>query len=188
MRAAGVNHFSWLLKAEYDGRDVAPEIVEAIRREAVAETTGDDIGAKIKFNNTIAYTLYQAFGYVPMVVGHTKEYVRFWQGLGRKPEPIPSLSIWKTEPRYKIHDAMWKQVNDFITGSIPISDYMTSFGTDLATDIIDSMVGDLDKPFYINTFNEGAVANMADDAFIEILCDVDTDGCTLKNSVREKGI
>ena len=38
------------------------------------------------------------------------------------------------------------------------------------------MVGNLGNPFYINTFNDGAVSNMADDAFLELLCDVDMDG------------
>ena len=53
---------------------------------------------------------------------------------------------------------------------------MTTFGPDHATDIIETMVGGLDKPFYVNTFNRGAVTNMADDAFLELLCDVDADG------------
>jgi len=176
MRVAGVNHFTWLLKAEYEGHDVAPEIAEAFRRKAAAETGEGDLGAKVRFNDAITYTLYQIFGYIPMVVGHTKEYVRFWQGLGKTPEPIPPLSIWETEPRYRQHDAMWQQVEDFISGKIPISDYMTTFGPDHATDIIENMVGGLGKPFYVNTFNEGAVTNMADDAFLELLCDIDMDG------------
>ena len=31
------------------------------------------------------------------------------------------------------------------------------------------MMGNLNKPFYINTTNRGAVTNMADDAFLELL-------------------
>jgi alpha-galactosidase len=38
------------------------------------------------------------------------------------------------------------------------------------------MVGGLGKPFYINTPNRGAVTNMSDDAFLELLCDVTMDG------------
>jgi alpha-galactosidase len=176
MRIAGVNHFTWMLKAEYEGRDVMPQIGESIHRDAVVETDGEDKGAKAKFNNTIGYVLYQAFGCVPACVAHTKEYVRFWQDLGVTPEPIPPLSIWETEPRYRSHDAMWQQVDDFISGKVPISDYMQTFGPDHATDVIENMVGGLGKPFYVNTFNDGAVTNMADDAFLELLCDVDMDG------------
>jgi alpha-galactosidase len=53
---------------------------------------------------------------------------------------------------------------------------MTSFGPDHATDIIESMVGGLGKRFYVNTPNDGAVTNMDDDAFLELLCDIDMDG------------
>jgi alpha-galactosidase len=175
-RISGVNHFTWVLKADYDGRDVTPNIAESIRRQAVTETDGGDTGAKAIFNASIGHTLYEIFGYVPACVAHTKEYVRYWQGLGVTPEPIPPLSIWQTEPRYVRHEAMWQQVDDFVLDRIPISDYMTVMGPDHATDIIESIVGGLGKPFYVNTFNGGAVTNMADDAYLELLCDIDTDG------------
>jgi alpha-galactosidase len=71
---------------------------------------------------------------------------------------------------------MWQQVDNFISGKTPISEYMTTFGPDHATDIIENMVGNLGKPFYINTPNRGAVSNMADDAFLELLSDVTMDG------------
>jgi alpha-galactosidase/6-phospho-beta-glucosidase family protein len=176
LRIAGVNHFTWMLKAEYEGRDVMPDIANSIRRDALAETDGGDAGAKAKFNHTIGHALYEAFGHVPTCVAHTKEYVRYWQGLGCTQEPIPPLSIWETAPRYEWHTAMWRQVDGFISGEIPISEYMPAFGPDHATDIIENMVGGLGKPFYVNTFNAGAITNMADDAFLELLCDVDMDG------------
>ena len=176
MRIAGVNHFTWMLKAEYEGRDVLPAIAEWLRKQAATETDGGDTGAKAIYNETIGYALYEAFGYIPTCVGHTKEYVRFWQGLGKSPETVPPLSIWETEARYKIHDEMWRQVDGFLSGDTPISEYMTTFGPDHATDIIENMVGGLGKPFHVNTANQGAVANMADDAFLELLCDVDMEG------------
>lgn len=175
LRIAGVNHFAWVLKAEFDGRDVAPAIAESIRVEAEKEKDSDH-GAKLRYNNTITYQLYQILGYVPTATGHTKEYVRFWQGLNHSPEDVPPLSLWETEDRYRLHDAMWQQVDDFVTGRIPIDQYMTVFGPDHATDVIETMVGNLHKPFYINTFNQGAVTNMADDAFLELCCDIDMAG------------
>ena len=89
---------------------------------------------------------------------------------------FPPLSIWETDIRYARHAAMWRQVDDFNSGALPISHFMTSFGPDHATDIIENMVGGLSQPFYINTPNRGAVSNMADDAFLELLCDVDLNG------------
>ena len=37
LRIAGVNHFTWILKAEYNGRDVAPQIAEWSRAAATWE-------------------------------------------------------------------------------------------------------------------------------------------------------
>ena len=176
LRIAGVNHFTWMLKAEFDGNDVMPEIAESIRKQAATETDGGDTGAKAKFNNRIGYALYEAFGYVPVCVSHTKEYLRYWQGLGKTADEVPPLSIWETEDRYERHEAMWRQLTDFASGKTPIGEYMRVFGPDHATDIIENMVGNLGKPFYVNTPNCGAVTNMRDDAFLELLCDVNMSG------------
>lgn len=175
-RVAGVNHFTWLLKAEYEGKDVAPRIAEAMRIAAATETDGGDTGAKALFNDSITYQLYDIFGYIPTCTAHTKEYVRYWQGLGKTKDAIPPLSIWETDERYKRHEEMWKQVDGFLSGALPISGYMQSFGPDHATDIIENMVGNLGRRFFINTLNNGAVSNMNDDAFLELLSEVSMDG------------
>ncbi|MFW5777308.1 MAG: glycoside hydrolase family 4, partial [Spirochaetota bacterium] len=44
------------------------------------------------------------------------------------------------------------------------------------TDIIESMWGDLGKRFFVNTRNNGAVANVADDAILELRSDLDMGG------------
>lgn len=176
LRIAGVNHFTWLLKAEYAGKDVLPLIAESLKRSAETETVGGDTGAKALYNDAISYQLYDIFGYVPTCTAHTKEYVPYWQGLGKLEDTIPPLSIWETEDRYKRHDEMWQQIDRFLSGETPISEYMNTFGPDHATDIIENMVGGLGKPFYINTLNQGAVTNMNDDSFLELLCDVTMDG------------
>lgn len=175
-RIAGVNHFTWLIKAEFDGRDVVPDIAEKLRQDAATETNGGDRGAKAIYNNEIGYELYKIFGYIPTCVGHTKEYVRYWQGLGKIKDSVPPLSIWETEARYKAHADMWKQIDGFIGGETPISEYMNTFGPDHATDIIENMEGNLGKPFYINTYNNGAVTNMENNAFLELCCQVTKEG------------
>ena len=176
MRIAGVNHFTWMLKAEWRGHDVSGKIAESLRRSAATEDLGGDKGAKALHNDAIAWQLYEIFGCVPTCVAHTKEYLRFYQGHGRSPEAIPPLSIWETDSRYIRHDQMWRQVDDFNSGAQPIGAFMEALGPDHATDIIENMVGGLGQPFYINTLNRGAVSNMSDDAFLELLCDIDMAG------------
>ncbi|WP_315792717.1 glycoside hydrolase family 4 [Paenibacillus sp. BIC5C1] len=175
-RIAGVNHFTWLLKAEFEGKNVMPLIAEAMRKMAGDENNGGDRGAKAIFNDAITYELYDIFGIIPTCTAHTKEYVRYWQGLGKTRDAISPLSIWETEDRYQRHDEMWRQVDDFLAGNIPIADYMSTFGPDHATDIIENMVGNLGKKFFINTLNQDAVTNMNADSFLEVLCDVSMDG------------
>ena len=176
LRVAGVNHFTWMLRAEYQGRDVTAQIAETLLRGALTESMDGDRSAKAIHNDAIGYQLFEIFGVIPVCVSHTKEYLRFYQGHGILKDAVPPLSIWETELRYACHDAMWRQVDDFISGALPISQYMTMYGPDHATDIIENMAGGLGKPFYINTRNRGAVSNMAEDAFLELLCDVDMNG------------
>ncbi len=175
-RIAGPNHFTWLVKAEYKGKNVVPKIAEHLAREAAKETNGLDTGAKAVFNNTITSALYKIFGHVPTCTGHTKEYVRFWQGLGRTAEPIPPLSIWETGDRYNWHSEMWREVDGYDLGVRPVDEFVKNGRPDHATDIIETMWGGLKKPFFINTANGGAVPNMPQDAFLEMLCDVSMKG------------
>jgi alpha-galactosidase len=176
LRIAGANHFTWVLRAAYQGTDVTPAIAESVRQRAAAETDEEGVGAKARFNASIARALYEILGYLPACIAHTKEYVRYWQGRGVLPEAIPPLSIWETGPRYQRTEAMWEEIDDYLSGETAISEFVERHGPDHATDIIESMVGDLGKPFYINTFNEGAVSNMSDDAFLELLCEIDMNG------------
>ena len=151
LRIAGVNHFTWMLRAEYQGRDVTARIAERLRHGTVHKTMDGDRSAKAIHNDAIACQLYEIFGTVPLCVSHTKEYVRFYQGHGVLPDEIPPLLIWETDTRYARHEAMWRQVDDFISGAKPISEFMRALGPDHATDIIENMVGGLGRPFYINT-------------------------------------
>ena len=61
-------------------------------------------------------------------------------------------------------------------GTIPIGEFFVKGRGDHATDIIESMWGNLGKKFYINSPNRGAVGNLPDDAFLELLCDLDMKG------------
>ncbi len=175
LRIAGVNHFTWMLRAEMRECDVRPQIVAALRqRAATADTAGQ--GAKALHNDAIACQLYDIFGSLPVCVAHTKEYLRFYQGHGLLPGDIPPLSIWESEPRYARHADMWHEVDEVLNGALPVSDFLRRHGPDHATDIIETMAGGLERPYYINTANRGAVSNLPEDAFLELLCDVDKDG------------
>ncbi|MFA9478724.1 glycoside hydrolase family 4 [Phycisphaerales bacterium AB-hyl4] len=177
----GPNHFTWVTKAEYDGRDVLPKIVEAIRDKADGDANeqvqGSAKQSKGFQNNSIAAELYDTLGALPTVLGHTKEYVRYYQGLGKagrdKHDP---LMLFEVPDRVARTDACWARVDEYVTGKAPISEFDTEFGPDPATDVIEGMWANLGKRFFINTANNGAVPNMPDDAFLELYCDLSMEG------------
>ncbi len=173
LRIAGVNHFTWVIEASFDGKDVSARIADTLKHQAATETDGGDTGAKALYNAQIGFQLYEIFGRVPACVSHTKEYVRFWQGHGATKDAIPPLKLWETEPRYARHRAMWDGIDLLLEGHRPMATFFEEFGPDHATDVIETMAAGLERPFYINTANRGAVTNMADDAYLELLCDID---------------
>jgi len=185
IQSAGPNHFTWLLRAEHDGRDLVPDIVAKVRESADADANAQAQGgrnqAKGYFNNGIAIELYEAFGVLPTVLGHTKEYVRYYQGHGvTGTDRHPSLKLFEVPARVEWTDRVWKRVDEYVTGKAPIAEFDTEFGPDPATDLIEGM-WDNDgrgsgKRFFVNQFNQGAVPNMADDAFLELLSDVSLEG------------
>jgi len=179
--SAGVNHFTWMLKAEYRGKDMIPDIIEALERRAAkdknaAENDPAYKGSKGYLNDDILLALYKAYGVMPTVVSHTKEYLRLWQGHGVVEDALPPLMLFDAEARVKWTNSVWERVDAYLSGAAPIEKFDTEFGPDPATDIIESMWGGLGKRFFINTWNNGAVTNMADDAFLELYCDLDMDG------------
>ena len=128
-----------------------------------------DRSAKAIHNDAIGYQLFEIFGLIPVCVSHTKEYLRFYQGHGvLKGRHSTAVNMGN---RACVMPAMTPCGGKSTTSSaatLPISQYMTMYGPDHATDIIENMVGGLGKPFYINTRNRGAVSNMAEDAILGV--------------------
>ncbi len=174
MRVAGINHFTWVLSLKYDGKDLLPIVRKDL--EAAAAKEKDEGSSKGRFNSTYCLELWDLYGAYPDTMAHTKEYVPYWQGHNTSDSKLPALSTFDAPARQKIHDAMWKEVEGYISGELPPSQFVSKYGPDHATDIIESMGGGLGKQFYINQPNRGAVENMDDDAFFELLSNVDMDG------------
>lgn len=174
LRISGVNHFTWALKAMYKGKDVMPNLIDDRRKAAALEK--NEGFAKSKYNQSMGVELCDLFGAWPACMAHTKEYVPYWQGYSKSPDKYPPLSLFETDHRQKEHDKMWVEIDEWLDGKRPLSEFFKRFGPDHATDVIETMAGGLNKPFYIQTANKGAVSNFADDAFFEQLCDVDMNG------------
>lgn len=180
-RIAGVNHFTWMLKAELGGCDVMPRIKEAFRSLGALEK--DEGYAKARFSHFITAELTDLFGVIPTCTGHTKEYLPFYQGRAAIQEPIPPLSVFDCDERDRWVAAMWEEIDDYLAGRKPMADFHANSMSDHATDVINTMLTGDGRTYFINCPNNGciegggrAVSNLPEDAFLELECQLDANG------------
>jgi alpha-galactosidase len=174
MTVAGVNHCTWILRCFYDGKDMMPGLKEYLDRAARQEyEERPSSKAKPRLNNNYCKVLTDLFDAFPTAISHTKEYVPYFQGKGVMPETPEPLIDFDGYNRQEEMDAAWEKTEKLANGETPIEDFFKEGRGDHATDIIESMWGNLGKKFYINCANRGAVPNLPDDAFLELLCELD---------------
>ena len=132
--------------------------------------------AKGRNNWSYALQLFDLYGALPTIIGHTKEYVPFWQGYGVAPNRPEPLKLFEADVRAVQMAEAWKVTEAYARGKRTEKEFVKTIGNDHATDIIESMWAGLNKPFYVNSANRGSVTNLAADAFLELRCDLDMRG------------
>jgi alpha-galactosidase len=176
IKIGGVNHCTWMTKFTYDGEDMLPRYRARVAEQAAVEEPNPK--AKPRFNHKYSLALMDLYGAFPTAASHTKEYVPFFQGYGvtqNSPEPIIPFNA---ETRATEMEEAWLKTQKLANGETPISEFIENGRGDHATDIIESMWGGLNKQFYINQPNRGAITNMPDDAFLELKCHASMNGLT----------
>jgi len=184
----GINHFTWITGLTFKGKDLMPhlreQLAEEVRNEAkVLKDPDNNASAKGKYNAAYSLQLFDMFGAYPNRIAHTKEYVPYFQGYGALPNEPEPITVFNAEERQQQMDTAWQQVEEWANGTRPISEYVEKGKIDHATDIIESMYGNLGKRFRVNTANKGAVPNLADDAFLELDCEMNMESVTPTPSV-----
>jgi len=172
----GVNHCTWLTRFNYDKKDMFPAFRKVILKRIEEELANPSKKSKPRLNNSYALQLFDLYDAYPTAISHTKEYVPFFQGYGvakNLPEPIRPFDA---KLRAKEMAAAWKTTEQYAKGELSVDEFEKKVGNDHATDIIESMWGNLGKSFYINSSNRGVVTNLPDDAFLELRCHVDMHG------------
>jgi len=176
LKIGGVNHCTWMMRFRYDGKDMMPVVRKKLLEWVNKEKSNPGEKAKPRLNHTYSLELFDLYGAYPTAVSHTKEYVPFFQGYGVKPVYPEPIKCFEADVRMKEMATAWKITEEYASGKRPIKEFLKDTHSDHATDIIESMWGNLGKQFYINTFNRGAVTNMPDDAFLELRSDIDMHG------------
>ena len=172
----GVNHVTWMIRFRYDGQDMMPVVHEKVSERAreARETPGEH--SKRRYNDVYALQLFDLYGAFPTAIGHTKEYVPFFQGHGVAPVDPEPITLFDGDKRAKEMAAGWKITLQYASGELGVEHFLREEHSDHASDIIESMWGGLGKAFYINSLNRGAVTNLPDDAYLELRSDIDMHG------------
>ena len=176
LRIGGVNHFTWMLRFTYGGKDMMPAVRRWLAEQARKEKAGPGEHSKARYNATYALELFDLYGIYPTNIGHTKEYVPFFQGYGAAPVRPEPIALFDAEEREREMARAWAVTEDYAAGRRSVREFLKTIRDDHASDIIESMWGGLGKPFYMSTANRGAASNLPDDAFLELRCDIDMKG------------
>jgi alpha-galactosidase len=174
--SGGVNHCTFVLRCRYDGEDLMPRLREVIAQRAEAERQSPGRHSKARYNDTYALELFDLYGVYPDTIGHTKEYVPYFQGTGCAPVYPEPLALFDAEERAVQMADAWRATEEYARGQRAVEEFLVQVHDDHATDIIESMWGRLGKSFFINTANGDAIPNLPADAVLELRCHVDMAG------------
>ena len=172
----GVNHCTWMTRFRYEGRDMIAAFRKQLAAKAREEKKIVNEHSKRKYNSTYALELFDLYGAYPTAIGHTKEYVPFFQGYGVKPVYPEPITLFDGDARAAQMKVDWQKTVQYAGGKLSANSFLKTIKNDHASDIMESMWGNLGKSFYINTQNRGAAADLPDDAFLELRSDVDMHG------------
>ena len=158
---AGVNHMSWVLRIEHDGRSLYPALDAAIAADP------DGLGRHVRVQ------IYRHFGYFPTESSeHFAEYVPWFM---RDDDEIEGLRIpvdeyiRRSEENLEIYD---EEVRKLAAGE----PFELERSQEYASLIIHSIVTGQPRAVYGNVRNAGLVTNLPQGACVEVPCLVDRAG------------
>jgi alpha-galactosidase/6-phospho-beta-glucosidase family protein len=173
-KIGGINHCVFMTKCMYKGEDRLPFFKKYLEKSfRMVEEGGQPFKSKPRYNYAYTLQLMDIYNAYPTSISHTKEYVPFFQGYGVMPNTPEAIIPFDAYNRAAEMTKAWEKLEKLASGETPIEEFLSLDHGDHATDIIESMWGNLGKPFFINSANRGAITNMPDDAFVELECTVD---------------
>jgi alpha-galactosidase len=172
-RAAGINHQSWLLEVRQDGRDVLPELREAVR--AYARGEGENVNeADDPYSGDrelVRTAIMDVTGYFQTESSHhASEYLPYFR---RTPELTAGYirNRWDYIDIGREHDdaQQAEQAEQLVAEPLAASE-------EYAAVIADSMLTDTPRVIYGNVPNTGLITNLPPGCCVEVPCLVDRSG------------
>ena len=158
---AGVNHMSWVLRVEHDGRSLYPALDAAIAADP------EGLGRHVRVQ------VYKRFGYFPTESSeHFAEYVPWFM---RDDEEIERLRIPVDEyvRRSEENLELYAEEKRMLAAG---EAFEIERSGEYAALIIHSMVTGVPRTVYGNVRNTGLITNLPQDACVEVPCLVDRAG------------
>ena len=158
---AGVNHMSWVLRVEHDGRSLYPALDAAIAADP------EGLGRHVRVQ------VYRRFGYFPTESSeHFAEYVPWFM---RDDAEIERLRIPVDEyvRRSEENLEMYADEKRMLAAGEP---FEIERSQEYAAQIVHAMVPGVPRTVYGNVRNTGLITNLPHDACVEVPCLVDKAG------------
>lgn len=168
-RCGGVNHMAWFTELSYKGKDLYPELLQAMQDKEIYE------------KDPVRFEMMKQFGYfVTESSGHFSEYVPYFRKkkdilkkfcrksyLGGSGFYADSWPTWRKETD--------KRRRDMANGKIEIP---TETSCEYAAQIIEANVFDRQKTIYASVPNTGLIPNLPQTGVVEVGVMVDKNGFT----------
>lgn len=169
-KIAGINHMAWLLEVRDGARDLYPEI-----RRRAAEKNRDARESATTHHDMVRYEIMRLFGYyITESSEHNAEYTPYWIKTGR-PELVDAFGIPLDEypRRCEQQIADWAEQKEAILAGDALEHTRSM---EYAAAIVGALATDTPARIHGNVVNRGAIANLPDDAIVEIPIMVDANG------------
>jgi alpha-galactosidase len=163
---AGINHFVWAFGLKLDGVDVWDRfrkgLKEACEKDEAKYTGGVRNSVRAKWDLTEMFDAY------PVVIWHTQEYLRYFQGRGSQPQRDFVVAPWDLTGRVQMMRQMWCDIRSYVDGRLDYEGVMRHVEKDMVARLIESREGNLNKRFPIDIRNEGRISNLPDKFIVEL--------------------
>ena len=159
---AGLNHLGWVRGASVGGRDVWPELLEALVRE------GRERGNVAGFDPS----LIELLGMLP------SSYLRYYYHHRATVEHARTAELGRGEEVQRIETELLKMYEDEHLCTKPklLEKRGGAYYSTLAVAIIAAIVNNKRELFIVNTRNRGAIPNMPADVVVELPCIIGSHG------------
>lgn len=172
-RAAGINHQAWMLEFRHHGRDVLPQLREAVNAYHRGELTpsrgidewyaGGREGVRTAVMNLTGYFQTESSH-------HASEYYpHFRQTPGDVAAVLPERWDYLEITRGNTEADLERLAKEFAEGTLAVSE-------EYAARIVDSVLTNTPRVIYGNVPNTGLITNLPDGCCVEVPCLVDQNG------------